>query len=83
MKQKAATALLALALGVGAGREGWAWGATGHEWISGIAIERLPDSLPGFVRTTEAAAEIGLMGRDLKRYKGTSTTQDDERDPAP
>jgi hypothetical protein len=82
MKQKAATALLALALGVGAGREGWAWGATGHEWISGIAIERLPDSLPGFVRTTEAAAEIAVMGRELDRSKGTGRTHDAERDPA-
>jgi hypothetical protein len=82
MNQKAATALLALALGVGAGREGWAWGATGHEWISGIAIERLPDSLPGFVRTTEAAAEIAVMGRELDRSKGTGKTHDAERDPA-
>ena len=81
MKQKAATALLALALGVGAGREGWAWGATGHEWISGIAIERLPDSLPDFVRTTEAAAEIAVMGRELDRSKGTGKTHDAERDP--
>jgi len=23
----------------------WAWGATGHEWVSGIAIEMLPGSL--------------------------------------
>jgi hypothetical protein len=27
-----------------------AWGATGHEWISGIAIEKLPDDIPAFVR---------------------------------
>ena len=27
----------------------WAWDATGHEWVSGIAIENLPDSVPGFV----------------------------------
>jgi hypothetical protein len=82
MKRKAATALLALALVVGAGREAWAWGATGHEWISGIAIERLPDSLPDFVRTTEAAAEIAVMGRELDRSKGTGKTHDAERDPA-
>ena len=66
----------------GAGREGWAWGATGHEWISGIAIEKLPDSLPGFVRTTEAAAEVAVMGRELDRSKGTGKTHDAERDPA-
>ena len=31
------------------------WGATGHEWIGGIAIEKLPDSVPAFVRTPESA----------------------------
>jgi hypothetical protein len=34
--------------------EAFAWGATGHEWVSSIAIEKLPDSLPGFVRAPEA-----------------------------
>jgi len=29
----------------------WAWGATGHEWISGIAIEKLSNNVPAlFVR---------------------------------
>jgi hypothetical protein len=81
MDRKATTALLALALCAGAGRDGWAWGATGHEWISGIAIEKLPDSLPDFVRTTEAAAEIAVMGRELDRSKGAGKTHDAERDP--
>src|SRR5712671_374062 len=81
MNRKWAMAVLALALATGAGREGWAWGATGHEWISGIAIETLPDSLPGFVRTTEAAAEIAVMGRELDRSKGSGRTHDAERDP--
>ena len=81
MDRKATTALLALALSAGTSRDGWAWGATGHEWISGIAIERLPDSLPAFVRTTEAAAEIAVMGRELDRSKGAGKTHDAERDP--
>lgn len=59
----------------------WAWGATGHEWVSGIAIEKLPDSLPAFVRTPEAAAEIAVMGRELDRSKGAGKTHDAERDP--
>src|SRR5260370_30009 len=42
MNRKWAMAALALALATGAGREGWAWGATGNDWISGIAIQRLP-----------------------------------------
>jgi hypothetical protein len=59
----------------------WAWGATGHEWISGIAIEKLPPSIPGFVRAPEAVADIAVMGRELDRSKGAGRTHDAERDP--
>jgi hypothetical protein len=62
-------------------RDCWAWGATGHEWISGIAIEKLHDSVPAFVRTPEAAAEIAGMGRELDRSKGAGKVHDAERDP--
>lgn len=43
------------------------WGATGHEWVSGIAVEKLPDSLPSFIQSPEAIAEIAVMGRELDR----------------
>jgi len=62
-------------------KDAWAWGATGHEWISGIAIEKLPDSVPAFVHTPEAAAEIAVLGRELDRFKGAGRTHDAERDP--
>lgn len=58
-----------------------AWGAIGHEWVSGIAIEKLPDSVPAFIRTPEAAAEIAVMGRELDRSKGAGKMHDAERDP--
>lgn len=58
-----------------------AWGASGHEWVSGIAIEKLPDSLPSFIRSPEAIAEIAVMGRELDRTKGSGKTHDAERDP--
>ena len=61
--------------------DGWAWGATGHEWVSGIAIEKLPDSVPAFVRTPEAVSEIAVLGRELDRSKGAGRTHDAERDP--
>src|SRR5258708_8836338 len=66
---------------IGAPGHCWAWGAIGHEYISGIAIEQLPDSVPAFVRTPEAAAEIAVMGRELDRSKGAGQTHDKERDP--
>ena len=72
--------LVLLAAIIGA-KDGWAWGATGHEWISGIAIEKLPASVPAFVRTPEAAADIAVLGRELDRSKGAGRTHDAERDP--
>jgi hypothetical protein len=42
MNLKAMLGLLAVVAGA---KDGWAWGATGHEWISGIAIEKLPDMI--------------------------------------
>lgn len=80
MKWRACAFGLALALSLPAG-DAWAWGATGHEWVSGIAIEKLPDSVPEFIRTPEAAAEIAVMGRELDRSKGAGKTHDAERDP--
>ena len=32
------------------GQQAFGWGATGHEWATGIAIEKLPDDIPAFVR---------------------------------
>jgi hypothetical protein len=61
--------------------EALAWGATGHEWISGIAIEALPHDVPPFLRTPEAVADIAVMGRELDRSKGAGATHDKERDP--
>jgi hypothetical protein len=74
--------LAALWLGLAAGPAPcWAWGATGHEWISGIAIEKLPESIPDFVRTPPSVADIAVMGRELDRSKGAGRTHDAERDP--
>lgn len=74
-------ALLAVLLVTGTAADCLAWGATGHEWVSGIAIEKLPDTVPAFIRTPEAAAETAVMGRELDRSKGAGKTHDAERDP--
>ncbi len=73
--------LTVLACAVLPASRAWAWGATGHEWVSGIAVENLPDTVPAFIRTPEAAAEIAVMGRELDRSKGSGKTHDAERDP--
>jgi hypothetical protein len=40
---------MTLAFGWTAGNV-FGWGATGHELVSGIAIEKLPDDIPTFAR---------------------------------
>ena len=62
-------------------RPAFAWGATGHEYVSGVAAEMLPDEIPAFVRTPGAIADIAVLGRELDRSKGSGLTHDAERDP--
>jgi hypothetical protein len=57
------------------------WGATGHEIVSGVGAELLPEELPAFVRTPEAIADIAVFGRELDRSKGAGDPHDKERDP--
>jgi hypothetical protein len=58
-----------------------AWGATGHEFVSGLAAEAFPEELPAFLRTPAAVADIAVFGRELDRSKGSGNPHDRERDP--
>jgi hypothetical protein len=58
-----------------------AWGAGGHRIINGDAIRALPASVPAFVRSPEAGAEIALLGPEPDRLKGSGTMWDDDYDP--
>jgi len=51
-------------------QQAFGWGATGHEWATGIAIEKLPDEVPAFVRDPAMLPELTLMGRELDRSTG-------------
>jgi hypothetical protein len=81
MRIRSVAALALTVILASSAQQVWAWGATGHEWVSGIAIEKLPDDIPAFVRTPEAIADIAVMGRELDRSKGAGRTHDAERDP--
>jgi hypothetical protein len=59
----------------------WAWGATGHRLISAIAATSLPDELPEFLRTPDAAWQIGELGREADRSKGSGVEYDSEHSP--
>ena len=56
------------------------WGATGHEFASGVGAEILPDEIPAFVRQPDVVAEIAVLGRELDRSKGSGDPHDKERD---
>jgi hypothetical protein len=58
-----------------------AWGATGHEFVSGLAAEAFPEELPAFLRTPAAVADIAVFGRELDRSKGSGNPHDRDRDP--
>jgi hypothetical protein len=59
-----------------------AWGASGHEFISGIAAELLPDEIPDFLRTPEAVETIAVFGREPDRDKHTGDPHDGALNPA-
>lgn len=60
----------------------FAWGATGHRLISAVAVEKLPPSVPAFVRSADAIAEIGALGQEADRLKSSGPPWNDDYDPA-
>jgi hypothetical protein len=74
-------AAFALALLLACAGPAFAWGASGHRFISGAAAATLPDSVPAFVRTPDAQSEIGRLGPEPDRLKGSGTARDSDLDP--
>jgi hypothetical protein len=58
----------------------FAWGATGHEFVSGLAAEAFPEELPAFLRAPAVVPDIAVLGRELDRSKGSGDPHDAERD---
>jgi len=58
-----------------------AWGAAGHRIINNVAARSLPDSVPAFVRTPAAIAEITTLGPEPDKLKGAGKTWDSDLDP--
>jgi hypothetical protein len=73
--------ILVAALAVGAPALAFGWGASGHRMVSQIAAEHLPPEAPDFLRTPAAARQIGELGRELDRSKGSGIAHDTARDP--
>jgi hypothetical protein len=73
--QKATARAIALLGGTLLSHNAFAWGHTGHVEISTAAIFALPAEIPAFVRTVEAAREIGELGPEADISKTTVTVE--------
>ena len=71
---------LALAAASAAG-PALAWEDVGHRWIGTLGIETLPTTLPAFLRTPEAARDVGEWAREPDRSRGAGRAHDSDRDP--
>jgi hypothetical protein len=72
---------LALAICAAAPVPAAAWGAKGHHLINGLAAQSLPPSMPAFMRTAPARAELTYLGLELDLQKGAGAEWDAELDP--
>ncbi len=71
---------LAAVLGLAPGAA-LAWGNTGHRLVGEAAIRALPPALPAFLRTPQAARDVGELSREPDRAKGAGRLNDAERSP--
>jgi hypothetical protein len=58
-----------------------AWGGTGHRIVGEAAVRALPAEIPAFLRTPQAATDIGEFSREPDRAKGAGRVHDNDRDP--
>ncbi|MDE2355634.1 MAG: S1/P1 Nuclease [Alphaproteobacteria bacterium] len=59
-----------------------AWGSTGHRMIGQLAVETLPDTLPAFLRSSDAAFFVGEASREPDRWRDSGKVHDTDHDPA-
>lgn len=58
------------------------WGNTGHRIIGVLAVQALPEEVPAFLRSKQAAEDMGELAREPDRSKGAGRIHDHNRDPA-
>lgn len=59
-----------------------AWGNTGHRIIGEAAVRALPAEVPAFLRTAQAALDVGELSREPDRVKGGGKTFDSDMSPS-
>jgi hypothetical protein len=72
---------LAAALIVGAPTAVLAWGGSGHRFVGAAAMRALPADMPAFLRTKQAAVDVGEYSREPDRAKSAGHAYDSNRDP--
>jgi hypothetical protein len=58
-----------------------AWGPTGHRLIGELAVGRLPDEVPAFLRNDDVARQIGTLAQEPDRWRNSGEPHDSARDP--
>lgn len=71
-------ALAVLALSAG---QGFGWGSTGHRIISRLGVMTLPADLPAFLKDPVVVDQIGELGREPDRSRGSGQPHDADLDP--
>lgn len=74
-------AFAALAAACGWAGQALAWEDVGHRWIGVLGASSLPATVPAFLRTPQAARDIGEWAREPDRSRGAGRTHDQDRDP--
>jgi len=59
-----------------------AWGNTGHRILGTAGMQALPAELPAFLRTSQAARDVGELSREPDRSKGSGKLHGHDRDAA-
>jgi hypothetical protein len=49
-----------------------AWGSNGHIWINQVAAQKVPESMPAFMRTQSAVEHIAYLGPEPDRWRGST-----------
>jgi len=57
-----------------------AWEDMGHRWIGTLGVQALPPTLPAFLRTPEAARDVGEWAREPDRSRSSGRAHDQDRD---
>jgi hypothetical protein len=72
--------VMAAVLVAGSATGALAWGPTGHRLIGELAMARLPQEVPAFLRDAAIARDVGMLAQEPDRWRNSGDPHDSERD---